>query len=114
MLLAVSFLSIPLVYLLGVASNVPALAALMVVIGIVSNTRTPTSESYIAGNTPERRRATVLGLYFFAGTEVSALLTPVMGNLIDRFGFSDSFAIAGITMASIVVVCFLFLWRNRT
>jgi MFS family permease len=99
--------------LLGTAANIVTLAALMVAIGIVSTTRTLTSESYIAGNTPERRRATVLGLYFFAGTEVSGLLTPVLGTLIDRFGFYSSFTIAGASMAAVVVVCSLLLWKYR-
>jgi len=112
-LLIVSYFAIPLVYLLGVVPSASALAALMVVIGLVSNTRMPTSESYITGNTPEGRRATVLGFYFFAGTEVSGLLTPVVGNLIDRVGFSSSFAIASGVGAVVIVVCSLFLWRNR-
>jgi len=112
-LLVISFLAIPLIYLLGTASNVTSLVILMVAVGIVSTTRMPTSESYIAGNTPERRRATVLGIYFFAGTEVAGLLTPVLGNLIDRFGFYSSFAIASASMAVVAVLCSLFLWRYR-
>jgi MFS family permease len=112
-LLIVSCLAIPAVYLLGVASNVTALAALMVAIGIISSTRMPTSLSYIAGNTPEHRRATILGFFFFASTEASGLLTPVMGTLIDRVGFYSSFAIASASMAAVVVVCSPILWRNR-
>jgi len=112
-LLVISFLAIPLVYLLGVVTSIITFVVLMVAIGIVSTTRMPTSESYIAGNTPKRRRATVLGLYFFAGTEVSGLLTPVVGTLIDRLGFHSSFTIVSASMAAVVIVCSLFLWRNR-
>jgi len=112
-LLVISFLAIPLVYLLGVVTSIITFAVLMVAIGIVSSARMPTSESYIAGNTPKRRRATVLGLYFFAGTEVSGLLTPVVGTLIDRLGFHSSFTIVSASMAAVVIVCSLFLWRNR-
>ena len=112
-LLVVSFASIPLVYLLGVAPNVPALVAVMVAIGLVSNARMPASEAYIAGNTPERRRSTVLGVYYFAGAEVAGLLTPVMGNLIDRLGFYASFRIISIALAGIVVVCTPFLRGAR-
>jgi len=112
-LLTVSFLAVPLVYLLGMASNIITLAVLMLAIGAVSTTRMPTSESYIAGNTPERRRATVLGIYFFAGTEVSGLLTPLIGYLIDRIGFYSTFSITSASMAAVVVVCSLFIWRNR-
>ncbi len=112
-LLLASSLAIPLVYLLGAAHNVATLAALMVAIGIVSNARIPTSESYITGNTPQHRRAMVLGLYFFSETEVAGVLAPVMGSLIDRFGFDSTFAIASASIAMVVVVCSLFLWRNR-
>ena len=112
-LLTISSLAIPLVYLLGRAPSVAVLAVLMVAIGIVTFTRMPTSESYIVGNIPERRRATILGLYFFAGMEIPGLLTPVVGNLIDRIGFDSTFTIAGSVIGAVVVVCSLFLWRNR-
>ncbi len=108
----ISFLAIPLVYLLGKAPSVATLVALLVAIGIVGGARMPTSESYIAGKTPPRRRATLFGIYFFASTEVSGLLAPVMGNLIDRFGFSSSFAMASMAMAVVAVVCSIFLWKN--
>ena len=112
-LLVISFLAIPLVYLLGRAPSVTTLVALLVGIGIVSSARMPTSESYIAGKTPPRRRATLFGIYFFASTEVSGLLAPVVGNLIDRFGFPSSFAMASAAMAAVAVVCSIFLWKNR-
>jgi len=112
-LLVISFCVIPLVYLLGKAPSAAILAILLIAIGMVSSVRMPTSESYITGKTPPRRRATLLGIYFFAGTEASGLLTPVMGNLIDRFGFPFSFTTASVTMAAVVVVCSIFLWRDR-
>jgi MFS family permease len=114
MLLVISFLATPLVYLFSLVSNVGTLAALMVAIGIVSTTRIPASESYITGNTPQHRRATLLGVYFFAGTEVSGLLTPAIGSLIDRVGFYSSFTIVSILMGAIVALCSLLLWKNRS
>jgi MFS family permease len=113
-LLVTSYLGIPLIYLLGTASNATTLAATMVAIGIVSTMRMPTSESYITRKTPERRRATILGLYFFAGMEAFGLLTPVVGNLIDRIGFNSTFTIASVVMGVVVTICSLILWRNKT
>ncbi len=112
-LVTVSLLAIPIIYFLGMASNVITLVGVMIVMGIVSFIRMPTSEAYIIGNTPEHRRSTMLGFYFFAGAEVTGLLTPVMGNLIDRFGFYRSFTIASITLSVVTTLCLLFLWRNR-
>ena len=113
-LVITSILAVPLVYMLGLATNVFALVGIMIVIGIVSFTRMPTSEAYIVGHTPQHRRSTILGFYFFAGAEVSGLLTPVIGNLIDRFGFYRTFTIASVTLAAATATCLLLLWRNRT
>jgi len=112
-LLVVSFLTVPLIYLIGVVPNMLALIAAMIVSGIFSYTRGPTSEAYIIGHTPERRHSTILGVYFFANAEVSGLLTPVVGILIDRVGFSSSFTLVSITLAVIVAVCTVFMWRAR-
>jgi len=86
----------------------------MVFIGIASSVRMPTSESYITGNTPFRRRATVLGVYYLASIEASGLLTPAIGILIDKWGFYPSFNIAGIFMGVIIILCAAFMWRTRT
>jgi len=112
-LLAVSSLAVPLIYLLGVVPNILALIAVIIVIGILIYTREPVSEAYIIGHAPEHRRSTILGVYFFASQEVSGLLTPVVGILIDRVGFSSSFTLASITLAVIAAVCIVFIWRAR-
>jgi len=111
--IVVSILAGPLIYLMGVAPDIPTLIVVLIIIGFISNTRMPASEAYIIGHTPEHRRSTILGFYFFAGAETAGLLTPVIGNLIDRFGFRSSFSIASATVAAVTVVCSLFLWRNR-
>ena len=105
---------IPLIYLMGKIPNVPALIALMLALGLVNNTRMPTTESFIVGNTPDNRRGTMLGIYFFAGAEVAGPLTPFIGNLIDKYGYQQTFTIASTATAVITVVCAFFLWKNRT
>ena len=112
-LIVVSCLAAPLIYLIGVVPNVAIFVVVMVAIGLVTNTRMPTSESYIFGNTPAHRRATILGFYFFAGAEVAGLLTPVVGYLIDQIGFYNSVSIISGSLAVIVVACSLFMLKNR-
>jgi MFS family permease len=109
-----SFAVIPLIYLMGLVPNVPALIALMLTFGLFNNTRMPTTESYIAGNTPDNRRSTMLGVYFFASAEVAGPLTPFVGNLIDKYGYQQTFALAAAATAVVTVVCSLFLWRAST
>ncbi len=109
----VSCLAAPLIYLIGVVPNTAMLVVVMVVIGLVTNTRMPTSESYIFGNVPAHRRATILGFYFFAGAEISGLLTPVVGYLIDEIGFYNTVSAISGSLAVIVLTCALFMLKNR-
>ncbi|MFC1898980.1 MFS transporter [Chloroflexota bacterium] len=112
-LLTLSFMAAPIVYILGLVSNVSIFIVVMIVIGFINFTRGPTSESFIAVHTPQHRRSTILGIYFFANAEVSGLLTPVVGRLIDWRGFKTSFNIVSISLAAVVAICSVFIWRNR-
>jgi MFS family permease len=112
-MMCISVLAVPLIYSLGMASNVATFILVMVFIGLVSTARMPTSESYIFANAPLRYRATVLGVYYFSGTGVSGVLTPFIGNLIDRYKFQFTYTVTSIAAAVVVVVCSLFIWINR-
>jgi len=82
-------------------------------IGMVMYIRMPSSESYIISQTPEHRRSTVLGIYYFSNMEAGGILSPVIGSCIDRFGFYSSFTGAGIATVLVTLVCAVFLWRTR-
>ena len=86
---------------------------MLVIIGAINFTRAPASEAYIVGQTSERRRSTILGLYYFSGREIGGLLTPVMGYLIDQFGFDYSFTITSATLVAVTLICSIFLWGSR-
>ncbi len=112
-ILILGFIAIPLIYLMGLIPNVGVLVVLLVALGLVMNVRMPTSESFIAGNTPDHRRSTVLGIYFFAGTGVGAPLSPLIGNMIGRIGYQATFAWASLATAVITVASAFFMWRYR-
>ena len=105
MILAVCFLAGPTIYLLNVAPFGIGIGALLVGIGVITYFRMPVSESYIVSHTSERNRSTILGIYFFSQMEGGGVLTPVMGYLIDRFGFYSSFTIASIALVIITIIC---------
>jgi len=46
-------------------------------------------------------------------TEGGGILTPVIGYLIDRFGFTAAFAMAGGVLFTITLVCSFWLWGRR-
>ena len=112
-ILAVSFISGPIMYLLNLVSYGPGFGALLLVIGTILIMRAPVAEAYIIGQTSRRQRSTILGIYFFSGHEGSGVLTPVMGYLIDRLGFYPSFTIASAALFTVTLACSLLLWGSR-
>ncbi|HSR10507.1 MAG TPA: hypothetical protein VLS90_03615, partial [Thermodesulfobacteriota bacterium] len=63
----------------------------------------------IVAKTPEHNRSVILGIYFFSHMEGGGVLTPVMGYLIDRAGFSFSFTIAGVLLVLVTLICSILL-----
>jgi hypothetical protein len=68
----------------------------------------PVSEAYVIGNTQERNRSTILGIYYLSGLEGGGVLTPIMGYLIDQFGFYTSFTIAGSALMAVTLASSVF------
>jgi len=112
-LLAVSLLAGPAIYLLNEASFGWSLSLVLLLMGTCQYIGMPVSESYIIANTPARNRSTVLGVYYFASRGGPGLIMPLMGYLFDSFGFYTGFSAVAAAMAAVTVVCALFLIRSR-
>jgi MFS family permease len=93
------------IYLLNIASYGMGIFALIWIMGITTFVRLPVSESYIIGQTTERNRSTIYGIYYFSMTESGAVFAPVMGSLIDHFGFYNGFTVASVAIAVVVLAC---------
>jgi MFS family permease len=104
-MVAVGLLSAPLLALIPVTPFPILMFVLLLAIGTLMFTRMPTAEAHIASEVSERHRTTVLGIYFFSGMEGSALLTPLLGSAIDRWGFDSTFSGLGLLLGGLVVVC---------
>jgi MFS family permease len=113
LLIVVSFVTSLVIYLLNLATYSLGIGALLIGIGMLNYIRIPVSESYIISQIPEHRRSTILGIYYFGGMEGIGVLTPVIGYLIDNFGFHITFTIAGATIALVSLICSIFLWKIR-
>ncbi len=107
--LAVCFMTGPAIYLLNFIPSAFGVGCLLFVMGASNYIRTPVSETYLVGQTTERNRSTVLGIYYFSTYEGGGVLTPVMGLLTDRFGFDVSFAMAGATLLLLFFACWIWL-----
>jgi len=111
--LIVCFLAGPAIYLLNLASYGVGIGALLLIIGMVMYIRMPVSEAYIVSQTPAHRRSTILGIYYFVSMEGGGLLAPIMGFLLDRFGFGANFTFAGVAIFVVTLICSVFLWGRH-
>jgi MFS family permease len=112
-ILIVSLFAGPVIYLLNLAPYGIAVYALLIAFGMIGPIRNPVAEGYIAGNTPLKRRSTVLGFYYFGNMESGALLTPFIGLVIDKFGFGTGFNIVAAIMIVASIAFLLFFWGKR-
>jgi len=78
---------------------------LLLAIGVLMFTKMPTAEAHIASEVSEKHRTTVLGIYFFSGMEGSAILTPLLGAAIDRWGFDAGLLGLAGGLLAVAVVC---------
>ncbi len=111
--LVVCLIAGPAVYLLNLVPYGLGIGVILLIIGMCMHIWMPVSEAYILGQTSERRRSTILGLYYSARIEGGGVLTPVMGYLIDRLGFHSSFTIASAAVVVVTLVCSVWLWSSR-
>jgi FSR family fosmidomycin resistance protein-like MFS transporter len=109
MILVLSFLLGPVIYMLNIVPYGIVFGALLLLLGVILMMRMPIAEAYIVSQSPEHLRSTILGIYFFSVIEGGGVLTPVVGYFIDQFGFYFSFTICGATMVCATLICSLFL-----
>jgi len=100
------------IYLLNLAPYGLGIGALLLILGTALYIRMPVSESYIMGQTAERHRSTIYGIYYFSMQEAGAVFAPVLGILIDNFGFHFSFTIASVAVVAVTIICSVFLWGS--
>ena len=112
-ILTVCFLAGPVIFLLNWVPSGYGIVILLIGIGMIIYVRMPVSEAYIIEQTPEGSRSLILGIYFFGSMEGGGLLTPLMGYLIDDFGFYVTFSIAGAAVLLVTFGCSFWLWGNR-
>jgi YNFM family putative membrane transporter len=101
------------VYMLNWAPYYWGIAVVAFVFGMAMYTRMPVSEAYIIGQTTERNRSLVYGIYYFSMTESSAILAPFMGYLIDNHGFSFCFTWASGAIVAVTLILAPLVKENR-
>jgi MFS family permease len=105
----VCLLAGPLVILLSFSPGPLAIGVVIIAVGTVGHVRMPVTESFLIQNTADRSRSSWLGLYYFAGSEATGLMTPFLGLLIDNYGFQTSFNVLAGAILLVSTGCVILL-----
>jgi len=103
----------PIIYLLNLTPYGWGISAVLIILGMAMHMSMPVVEAYIVSQTSERNRSTMLGIYYTGSRGGSGALAPLLGYLIDRFGFYTSFTAVGATLLAVTLGCSIFLWGSR-
>jgi len=112
-MLAVSLIAGPALYLLSLGSLSWSVWLVLLISGMCMYIGMPVTEAYIITHTPQHRRSTILGVYYFASRGGSGLTIPLLGYLADRYSFATGFTIVGMALLGIALVCTALLWGSR-
>ncbi len=111
-ILGVCFIAGPTIFFIPVLPYGWGLGALFIILGFIVFARMSASEAYIVRRAPIGKRSTILGIYFFSSHEGGAIITPVVGYMIDHFGFSTAFGLAGGAVLLMTLICSFWLWKE--
>lgn len=112
LILAVGLIAGPAIYLLNLVSFGVGFSAVLIIVGMAMHLGMPVTEAYVISNTSERKRSTVLGIYYL-GSRGGPAIAPVIGYLIDHYGFHTTFSIVGAVIVAVTLICAIFLWGSR-
>jgi len=112
-MMAASLLAGPAIYLLGQSAPGWSLSVVLLLMGTCQYLAMPTSEAYIISHAPLQRRSTILGAYYMVSRGGPGIIMPVIGSLIDSYGYTTAFTTTAITAAAIALLCGGLLLRNR-
>jgi len=102
----------PALYLLSLVPFGVGLSAVLIIIGMAQHLGMPVVEAYIISHTSEHKRSTVLGIYYL-GSRGGPAIAPLIGYLIDNYGFNTTFSIVGVAVVAVTFICAIFLWGSR-
>jgi predicted MFS family arabinose efflux permease len=98
-----------LIYLMPLAGWGFGFFAILFFFGLNNALRWPVAEVFIMEQTSSRHRSTLFGVYYFTMHYTGAVFAPMMGSIIDKWGFDICFTIASGAVVVVTAVCSLFM-----
>ncbi len=83
------------------------------IMGLNMALRMPVTEVFIMSQTPVKHRSTIFGVYYFTMQYTGAIFAPIMGGLIEHYGFSNMFTFSAIAVTVVSVVTSAFIWDAK-
>ena len=75
--------------------------------------RMPVTEVFIMSQTPAKNRSTIFGVYYSTMQYTGAIFTPLVGQMIERWGFRFCFTATGIVVLAVAVVTSVFIYDAK-
>ncbi|OGO22274.1 MAG: hypothetical protein A2144_14910 [Chloroflexi bacterium RBG_16_50_9] len=102
----------PFIYLATITPYGAGFVITLLVWGALNAVRLPASESFIISNCSPKLRSSMFGIFYASAQHGTAILTPLLGYLIDRVGYINGFNIAAAITLGLTIICGAFLWSN--
>jgi MFS transporter, FSR family, fosmidomycin resistance protein len=83
------------------------------ILGIIQAVRFPVTEVFIMSQSPAKNRSTIYGIYYSTMQYTGAIFAPIMGGLIDRFGYAKMFSFSAWMVTAVAVVTAIFIWDTK-
>ena len=101
------------IYTLNFVSLGPTLYLVLFLQGLNMAVRMPVTEVFIMSQTPAKNRSTIFGVYYSTMQYTGAIFTPLVGQMIERWGFHFCFTVTGIVVLAVAVVTSLFIYDAK-
>jgi MFS family permease len=82
-------------------------------VGLIQAVRMPVTEVFIMGQTPARFRSTMYGIYYSTMQYTGAVFAPIMGGLIQRYGFHAMYTYSAVVVTAVAVITSFFIWDAK-
>jgi FSR family fosmidomycin resistance protein-like MFS transporter len=103
----------PIIYSLPIVTYGIPLGIVLILMAAFMTMRMPVIEAYIVSKSPPNHRSKLLGVYFLTSMEGGGLLAPLVGRLIDLYGFEFTFTTAGVSILVATLFFAIILWFTK-
>lgn len=106
--IATSIISGLVIFGIKSATMGPGFYAILFIMGLNMAIRMPVTEVFIMSQTPAKNRSTIFGIYYSTMQYTGAIFAPIMGGMIDKYGFDPIYTFSAIAVTSVSVITSLF------